>query len=99
MNGALQRSAGRAAIVACLLTSIPVTLAQQGDSKRAFPQAIDAAEASREAALAAARRDYDRVAAALETASAALTPGARRRLETGPLAKARRAHSAQAEAA
>ena len=54
-------------------------------------EALEAARSVRAAAIAGAQAKYERTASTLESATAALTVDARRRIEDGPLADARRA--------
>ena len=69
------------------------------DARAVFVATLDLARADRDAAVTAARADYDRMSVALEAASADLTPGARQRIVTGPLADARRGRDAAIVAA
>ena len=73
--------------------------AVEPDAKAVFVSTLEAARAERAAAVKVARADYDRMSAALEAASAGLTPDARQRIVSGPLADARRDRDAALVAA
>ena len=60
------------------------------DAREAFVATLDSARSDRVGAIADAQATFDRTVATLESATASLTPSARRRIEEGPLTDARR---------
>ena len=69
------------------------------DSRSVFVASLDAARADEAAAVIDAQAGYDRTVAVLESASAALTADARRRIQEGPLADSRQARDDALKAA
>ena len=70
-----------------LLAEVPEVLGPGGR----FAKSLQAARSARTAAIAAAEAKYERTTSTLESATAALTVDARRRIEEGPLASAQTA--------